>query len=64
MYKILGFVTWVILIMWGTTKAFSMISEANTMENIVGVFFLLFLLIITYKTKCLTTIKFKKEHEK
>lgn len=38
-------------------------SAANTVENILGVIILIYTVTISIKTKCLTTIKFKRKHE-
>lgn len=54
---------WFILFMAGLSTSLSMISAANTVENLLGCVALGFVLTISVKTKCLTTIKLRK-HEK
>ena len=42
---------------------FDLLTEPNTMANIIGVILILVTLYVTIKTKCLTTL-FKKSNEK
>lgn len=53
---------WLVILICGMNISFSMMSQASTMENIVGFFILIILILVSYKTKCLT--KFKRKHEK
>lgn len=41
----------------------AMISTPNTVENIIGFFIIVSLLVITIKTKCLTTIELKSKRD-
>lgn len=54
---------WFILFLALLGVGFEMVSKPNTIENIIGFFIIVTIIIISIKTKCLTTIKFKK-HEK
>jgi hypothetical protein len=56
-------VVWFIMFMSLITLSFNMMSAANTVENILGVIILIYTVAISIKTKCLTTIKFKRRHE-
>jgi len=56
-------VVWFIMFMSLITLSFNMMSAANTVENILGVIILIHTVAISIKTKCLTTIKFKRKHE-
>lgn len=64
MYKVLKVSIWLILFMVLTTLAADYISAPSTIENIVGFLIIVAVIIITVETRCLTTIKFKREHEK
>lgn len=54
------FVTFIILI----TLGLGMISAPNTIENVIGFFMVVTIIYLSIKTKCLTTIKLKRKHEK
>ena len=54
---------WFILFIVVSSVGFSMLNAANTIENILGVIILIYTVAISIKTKCLTTIKFKRKHE-
>ena len=54
------FVIFIILI----TLGLEMISAPNTIENVIGFFMVVAILYLSIKTKCLTTIKLKRKHEK
>lgn len=64
MNKVIKIAVWLVLIIWGINQSFNMISQANTMENIVGFFLLVLIFLVSYKTKCFTTINLKRKHEK
>nr|DAG83984.1 MAG TPA: hypothetical protein [Caudoviricetes sp.] len=61
---IIKLAVWLILFVTILNIGLVMMSTSNTVENIIGFFIIIFLSIISIKTKCLTTIKFKKKHEK
>ena len=54
------FVIFIILI----TLGLEMISAPNTIENVIGFFMIVATLYLSIKTKCLTTIKLERKHEK
>ena len=54
------FVVFIILI----TLGLEMISAPNTIENMIGFFMIVATLYLSIKTKCLTTIKLERKHEK
>ena len=54
------FVIFIILI----TLGLEMISTPNTIENVIGFFMVVTVLYLSIKTKCLTTIKLERKHEK
>ena len=54
------FVIFIILI----TLGLEMISVPNTIENVMGFFMVVIVLYLSIKTKCLTTIKLERKHEK
>ena len=54
------FVIFIILI----TLGLEMISVPNTIENVTGFFMIVTVLYLSIKTKCLTTIKLERKHEK
>ena len=54
------FVVFIILI----TLGLEMISVPNTIENVIGFFMVVTVLYLSIKTKCLTTIKLERKHEK
>ena len=54
------FVVFIILI----TLGLEMISVPNTIENVIGFFMVVATLYLSIKTKCLTTIKLERKHEK
>lgn len=55
---------WFILFMALLTLGFNMVSEPNTIENVIGFFIIVAIVLISIETKCLTLINFKKKHEK
>ena len=54
------YVIFIILINLGL----EMISAPNTIENVIGFFMIVTTLYLSIKTKCLTTIKLERKHEK
>ena len=54
------FVVFIILI----TLGLEMISAPNTIENVIGFLMVVIVLYLSIKTKCLTTIKLERKHEK
>lgn len=54
---------WFILFIVVSSVGFSMLNAANTIENILGFIILAFTVAMSIKTKCLTTIKFKRKRE-
>jgi len=64
MWTIVRFLIWVILTILAIDLAFELVSMPNTFLNIGGLVFLIGYGCISYKTKCLTFIKTKKENEK
>lgn len=63
MSKFIKIAIWFILFMAGLSTSLSMISAANTVENLLGCAVLGLVVAISVETKCLTTIKLRK-HEK
>lgn len=55
---------WFILFMALLTLGLNMVSEPNTIKNVIGFFIIVAIVFISIETKCLTTINFKKKHEK
>lgn len=55
---------WFILFMALLTLGLNMVFEPNTIENVIGFFIIVAIVLISIETKCLTLINFKKKHEK
>lgn len=55
---------WFILFLALLSVGFEMVSNPSTIENVIGFFIVIAIVVITIKTKCLTTIKSKRKHEK
>ena len=55
---------WFILSVAFMNIGLEMISQPNTIENVIGFFIIVAIVLISIKTKCLTLINFKKKHEK
>lgn len=55
---------WFVLFIVLLNVGLEMVTVPNTIENVIGFFIVVFMVIILIKTKCLITIKFKKKHEK
>jgi len=64
MWIVVRFLIWIILTMLVVNSTFELVSMSNTFLNIVGLVFLIGYGCISYKTKCLTFIKTKKQDEK
>lgn len=62
--NILKIAVWFVMLMGFINVSFHMMSQANTMENVVGFFLIIITILVSYKTKCFTTTKFKRKHEK
>lgn len=60
MIKTITVAVWFIMLMAVLTMGFKMISMPDTMVNIIGALFLIFFTALSIQTKCLTTIKFKR----
>lgn len=59
--NILKIAVWFIMLMGFINVSFHMMSQANTIENVVGFFLLVLIFLVSYKTKCFTTINLKKK---
>ena len=55
---------WFIIFIILITLGLEMISVPNTIENVIGFFMIVAILYLSIKTKCLTTIKLERKHEK
>ena len=51
---------WFVIFIILLTLGLEMISAPNTIENVIGFFMVVAALYLSIRTKCLTTIKFKK----
>ena len=56
-------IIWLVLFVAGMNFCLDMVSSANTIENLVGVFGIAAILVLSHKTKCLTAIKIKKNEK-
>lgn len=54
------FVAWFVIFIILVTLGLEMISAPNTIENVIGFFMVVATLYLSVRTKCLTTIKFRK----
>lgn len=54
------FVIFIVLLALGL----EMISAPNTIKNVIGFFMVVAILYLSVRTKCLTTIKLERKHEK
>lgn len=52
---------WFILFLALLDAGFEMVSKPSTIENVIGFFVVAAIVVISIKTKCLTTIKFNKK---
>lgn len=55
---------WIVAFILGINLSFEMISQATTVKNIAGFFLLVLIFLVSYKTKCFTTINLKRKYEK
>ncbi len=60
---IIKLIVWAILFVAILNIGLVMMSTSNTVENIIGFLIIIFLLIISIKTKCLTIIKLKSKRD-
>lgn len=60
---IIKLIVWAILFVAILNIGLVMMSTSNTVENIIGFLIIIFLLIISIKTKCLTIIKLKSKKD-
>lgn len=51
---------WFVIFIVLLTLGLEMISAPNTIENVIGFFMIVATLHLSAKTKCLTTLKFRK----
>ena len=58
-FKVFGVVLWIVLAILGLDLAFGWLNLANTIANIGGIFLILAIVLITFKTKFFT--KFTKK---
>lgn len=52
---------WFILFLALLGAGFEMVSKPSTIENVIGFFVVVAIIVISIKTKCLTTIKLNKK---
>lgn len=52
---------WFILFLALFGAGFEMVSKPSTIENVIGFFVVVAIIVISIKTKCLTTIKLNKK---
>lgn len=57
-------VVWVILFIILLNVGFSMITMPNTIGNVIGFLIVVAIVVISIKTKGLTSIKLQRKHEK
>lgn len=62
--KIIKVSIWFIIFIVLLNVTFNMVSSSNTIENIIGFLTIVGMIFLSYKTKCLTIIKFKRKHGK
>lgn len=55
---------WFILFLALLGAGFEMVSKPSTIENVIGVLIVVAIVVISIKTKCLTSIKLQRKHEK
>lgn len=63
MNKALLVCIWVICIVSAIDESLNMISQASTVENIMGFLFLIIMVLISIKTKCFTSFKERKNEK-
>lgn len=54
--KIILFIIWFLIFMFLLNLGLELISNPNYIDNYVGVFIIMFNILISYKTKCLTIL--------
>lgn len=59
--KVFCILAWLIMAILGLDLAFGWLNLANTIANIAGAFLVLFIIFISFKTKCFTNLKFWKK---
>ena len=55
---------WFVIFIVLLTLGLEMISAPNTIKNVIGFFIIVAALYLSIRTKCLTTIKLERKHEK
>lgn len=55
---------WFILFLTLLGAGFEMVSKPSTIENVIGFLIVVAIVVISIKTKCLTSIKLQRKHEK
>lgn len=63
MKKAIPISIWIISLITVVNEALRMISEASTIENIIGFLILVIAVLISIKTKCFTNLKNKKDEK-
>lgn len=58
--KILAIALWFVLFILILNVSLSMISASNSIGNVIGFLIFVATVLISIKTKCLTTLKFRK----
>jgi hypothetical protein len=58
--KVLVVALWFVLFVLILNLSLSMISTSNSIGNVIGFLILVATVLISIKTKCLTTLKFRK----
>ena len=59
--KVLVVALWFVLFILILNLSLSMISASNSIGNVIGFLILVATVLVSIKTRCLTTIKFKKD---
>lgn len=62
-WKVVAFVSWVLMTFLVIDACFEAVNKANTIVNIMGIFGINLWILISFATNCLT-FKNKKENEK
>ena len=55
---------WFVIFIVLLTLGLEMISAPNTIENVIGFFMVVAISYLSVRTKCLTSIKLERKHEK
>lgn len=63
MSKIIKISVWVVCFFAALNTALRMISEANSVQNIIGFLFLVAIILVSIKTRCFTKLKSKKDEK-